>query len=129
MNRCTEWRGEHAAVTVNTVNYIDRLARYEDTGMEPEEIAGIIRAEAENGPLTRKDLLKMDGQPVWIEFIPDADGEQVKIWALVSVDPEDGEIFMLNSLGGSSAYEEVWADIRAIYRHPPEGRRRNGHGL
>lgn len=30
MKRCTEWRGEHAAVVDNHVNYIDRLARYED---------------------------------------------------------------------------------------------------
>lgn len=30
MSRCTEWRGRHAAVVDNHVNYIDRLARYED---------------------------------------------------------------------------------------------------
>lgn len=30
MSRCTEWRGPHAAVVDNHVNYIDRLARYED---------------------------------------------------------------------------------------------------
>lgn len=42
MNRCTEWRGEHAAVIARDVNYIDRLAQYEDTGMEPEEIAGLL---------------------------------------------------------------------------------------
>ena len=41
MNRCTEWRGEHAAVFDNRVNYIDRLAKYEDSGLEPEEIAGL----------------------------------------------------------------------------------------
>lgn len=41
MNRCTEWRGEHAAVSDNHVNYIDRLAKYEDSGLEPEEIAGL----------------------------------------------------------------------------------------
>lgn len=75
--------------------------------------------DQENEPLMREELLKMDGQPVWIEFIPDPDG-QVKIWALVSADPEDDEIFLRNSLGGSSAYEEVSSDIRAIYRRPPK---------
>lgn len=76
-------------------------------------------AEAEEKPLTLEELRRMDGQPVWIEFIPDFDGEQLKMWALVSVDENDGEVFLLNSIGGSSAYEEVWADIRAIYRRPP----------
>ena len=39
MERLTEWRGEHAAVVNNHANYIDRLAAYEDTGLEPEEVA------------------------------------------------------------------------------------------
>lgn len=30
MSRCTEWCGEHAAVVDNHVNYIDKLALYED---------------------------------------------------------------------------------------------------
>lgn len=30
MKRCTEWRGEHAVVVDNHVNYIDKLALYED---------------------------------------------------------------------------------------------------
>ena len=80
----------------------------------------MLPEQAKNEPLTRKQLQKMDGLPVWIEFIPEPDGEQLKMWALASVDPEDGEIFLLNKLGGSSAYEEVWADIQAIYSRPPE---------
>ncbi len=87
----------------------------------------IDQYEAEkNDPLTRKDLLKMGGQPVWIEFFPDPGEESIEIWALVSVDLENDEIFLLNALGGSSAYEEVCADIRAIYRHPPKKTRKNG---
>ena len=81
-----------------------------------------VQQEAEkNEPLKREQLCRMDGQPVWIEFYPDPGEEQVKIWALVSVDPDDGEIFLLNSLGGSSAYEEVWSDIEGIYRRPRKG--------
>lgn len=81
-------------------------------------ISALHTQQEENEPLTREQLQNMDGQPVWIEFYPDPGEEQVKIWALVSVDPDDGEIFLLNSLGGSSAYEEVWSDIKAIYRRP-----------
>lgn len=33
----TEWCGEHAAVVDNHVNYIDRLAEYEDSDMTPTE--------------------------------------------------------------------------------------------
>ena len=73
-----------------------------------------------NEPLTLEQLRKMDGEPVYIVFFPDADGEKLQFWALVAVD-EWGEIYLMNNLGGSSAYEEVWADIEAIYRRPPEG--------
>lgn len=41
MDRCTVWCGEHAAVYDHSVNYIDRLARYEDTGLTPEEVQRI----------------------------------------------------------------------------------------
>ena len=41
MERLTEWRGEHAAVVNHHVNYIDRLAAYEDTGLSPEEIGAL----------------------------------------------------------------------------------------
>lgn len=44
MDRCTEWRGEHAAVSDNHVNYIDRLAAYEDLGYGPEELAAFCAA-------------------------------------------------------------------------------------
>lgn len=30
MKRCTEWRNGHGAIIDNSVNYIDRLAEYED---------------------------------------------------------------------------------------------------
>lgn len=99
----------------------EQVALVHDVSLFPSvQPGGCVCAEqAEEKPLTMEALRKMDGQPVWIEFIPDADGEQLKMWALVSVDENDGEVFLLNSIGGSSAYEEVWADIRAIYRRPP----------
>lgn len=96
-----------------------RLFRYEDTGLEPEEIMQLAAPEP-NDPLTLEGLREMDGGPVWVVFTPDADGERLAMWALVSVDGEDDEIFLLNSIGWSSAYEEVWSDVEAIYRHKPE---------
>ena len=75
-----------------------------------------------NEPLTLDELREMDGEPVCIVFFPDPDGEKLQFWALVAVD-EWGEVYLMNNLGGSSAYEEVWADIEAIYRRPPKERR------
>lgn len=73
-----------------------------------------------NEPLTSDELRKMDGEPVYIVFSPDVDGEKPQFWALVAVD-EWGEVYLMNNLGGSSAYEEAWANIEAIYRRPPHG--------
>lgn len=73
-----------------------------------------------NEPLSIEQLLEMDGEPVYIVFSPDSDGVKLQFWALVAVD-EWGEIYLMNNLGGSSAYEEVWANIEAIYRRSPEG--------
>ena len=73
-----------------------------------------------NEPLTSDELRQMDGEPVYIVFFPDTDGEKLQFWALVAVD-EWGEVYLMNNLGGSSAYEEVWANIEAVYRRPPEG--------
>ncbi len=77
------------------------------------------QAEAENKPLTLDELRKMDGEPVWIVFTPNADEESLAMWALVSANDEEREVFLLNNTGGSAAYEEVWADIKAIYRYKP----------
>ncbi len=82
-----------------------------------------LRAQDEaekNDPLTLEQLREMDGEPVWIVFTPDADGERPAMWALVSADDENKEIFLLNSIGGASAYAEIWADVEAIYRRRPE---------
>ena len=73
-----------------------------------------------NEPLTLDELREMDGEPEYIVFSPDADGEKLQFWALVAVD-KWGEVYLMNNLGGSSAYEEAWANIEAIYRRPPVG--------
>ena len=85
-----------------------------------DDIDSIPTLTPPNEPLTSDELRQMDGEPVYIAFLPDADGEKTAFWALVAVD-EWGEVYLMNNLGGSSAYEEAWADIEAIYRRPPEG--------
>lgn len=89
-------------------------------GHTPDEaIRRIGTLTPPNEPLTIEQLREMDGEPVYIVFLPDVGGEKLQFWALVAVD-EWGEVYLMNNLGGSSAYEEAWADIEAIYRHPPE---------
>lgn len=73
-----------------------------------------------NNPLTIEELREMDGEPVYVVFLPDVGGEQLEMWALVRTD-KWGEVYLMNNLGGSSTYEEVWAELEAIYRRKPEG--------
>ena len=42
----------------------DKLFRYENTGLEPEEIMALIAPP--NAPLTLEELREMDGEPVWV---------------------------------------------------------------
>lgn len=71
-------------------------------------------------PLTLEQLREMDGEPVYIIFLPDVTGEKLQFWALVDVDTF-GDVNLTNNLGGSSPYEEAMENIEAIYRRPPEG--------
>lgn len=88
-------------------------------GHTPDEaIRRIGTLTPPNDPLTIEELREMDGEPVYIVFLPDIDGEKLQFWVLVAVD-EWGEIYLMNNLGGSSTYEEAWANIEAIYRRPP----------
>lgn len=73
-----------------------------------------------NDSLTLEELREMNGEPVWVVFTPDADGERLTIWALVSVDEENDEVFLQNSIGGRPSYEEVQEKVEAIYRRRPE---------
>ena len=43
---------------------MDRLAAYEDTGLEPEEIAALIAPP--NPPLTLEELREMSWEPAWV---------------------------------------------------------------
>lgn len=74
-----------------------------------------------NEPLTLDELLKMDGQPVYVVFRPDNSGDKPQFWALVSADKQHDEVYLLDSMGGAGSYDEIWANLEAIYRRPPEG--------
>ena len=75
-----------------------------------------------NEPLTIEELLKMDGEPVYVVFMPDSSGERSQSWALVNVDEKYGEVYLVDSIPGASCYyDEIWADLEGIYRRPPEG--------
>ena len=74
-----------------------------------------------NEPLTLDELLKMDGEPVYVVFRPDNSGDKPQFWALVSADKQHDEVYLLDSMGGAGSYDEIWANLEAIYRRPPEG--------
>lgn len=74
-----------------------------------------------NEPLTLDELLTMDGGPVYVVFRPDNSGDKPQFWALVSADKQHDEVYLLDSMGGAGSYDEIWANLEAIYRRPPEG--------
>lgn len=86
-------------------------------------LAGLIdEMNPPNEPLTLDELLKMDGEPVYVVFRPDGSGEKPQSWALVNVDEKYGEVYLVDSIPGASCYyDEIWADLEGIYRRPPEG--------
>ena len=73
-----------------------------------------------NVTLTLDELRKMDGEPVYIVFSPDVDGEKLQFWALVSVDEWD-DVYLANKDEWAFNYEEFLEDVEGIYRRPPEG--------
>ena len=73
-----------------------------------------------NEPLTLDEILKMDGEPVYIVFSPDVDGEKLQFWALVAVDEGD-DVYLANKDEWAFNYEEFLEDVEAIYRRQPEG--------
>lgn len=117
---------------------IDRLAAYEDTGLEPEEIKEVQEAmapipfgrfrdimEAEragrlvlpsepNAPLTLEELREMDGEPVWVVS---RDGRNESCWMLVDVEYE----LCREAHGGMAVFENNGKTWLAYRRKPEEG--------
>lgn len=63
------------------VHLRDRLKRYEDTGLMPDDVERLA-AQEPNAPLTLEELRGMDGEPVW--------NDTMKKWALVDLGWEFG---------------------------------------
>lgn len=99
------------------------LRAYAATTDNAELAADIINwvGAEPNEPLTIEQLLKMDGEPVYVVFRPDNSGDKPQFWALVSADKQHDEVYLLDSMGGVGSHDEIWANLEAIYRRPPEG--------
>ena len=113
---------------------INRLAAYEDTGLDPEEInsvfihsvieenkrfAELAQAEKDgrlvvlppNDPLTLEALREMDGEPVWICDPDGSDG----MWALVDLEYE-----LCRTAKGGIAIFDTYGKTWLAYRRKPE---------
>lgn len=86
---------------------IDRLAAYEDTGFEPEEIMVLIAPP--NPPLTLEELQEMDGEPVYIVDSERPDNSGWEICNSLLTDP-------WNNCDNVAAYGKTWL----AYRRKPE---------
>lgn len=88
---------------------ISRLAAYEDTGLTPEEIMGLIALP--NPPLTIEDLRGIYGEPVW------CGPYEWKVCYGVS----DFRGYLCLELGGGEAISLVgYGDSWKAYRRKPE---------
>lgn len=102
---------------------IDRLAAYEDTGLEPEEIESIkslcLGGEhyvlgflpPPNDPLTLEELREMDGEPVydWMGYE----------WFVVS-EVTDDEVIMTDGTVFDIDEDSVNSAVGRFYRRKPE---------
>lgn len=118
---------------------IDRLAAYEDTGLEPEEIvdlrrawdmyggedginkmiAGIQRKAPNNEPLTLEELLEMDGEPVYMYAANHFNG-RYGFWNIVGkFEKQLGGILFSGRMTGLFSCED-YGDTWLAYRMNPE---------
>ena len=74
-----------------------------------------------NEPLSIEQLREMDGEPVYVVFLPDIDGEKLQFWALVAVD-EWNDVYLANKEGWAFNYEKFLEDVEGIYRRPRDRR-------
>lgn len=105
---------------------IARLAKYEDTGLEPEEVHALISPP--NYPLTLEELREMDGEPVWV-----APTRESKNWWVPSTifwkrPKMDTGWWMLVNAEEEKCFESHWASAYfseygknwVAYRRKPE---------
>lgn len=100
----------------------DRLAAYEDTGLEPEEVVDLQRAwdmyggeegitamltPPPNAPLTLEELQGMDGEPVWVI---QPDNILPPFWGVV--DAKGGTVVGVLYCGTFEDYDTEWLAYR-----------------
>lgn len=109
--RPVSFEAEHSAVLLSDVSKMMREWVERQPTLTPP-----------NEPLTLDELRQMDGEPVYVVFMPDSSGKRSQSWALVNVDKKYGEVYLVDSIPGASCYyDEIWANLEAIYRRPPGG--------
>ena len=102
---------------------IDRLAAYEDIGLEPEEIMALIQQQP-NDPLNLEELREMYGEPVWIEFINNRAKSRYRIIHVLS----DISIIFKEYNKEFGPYDHLflghYGKTWLAYRRKPEGAKR-----
>lgn len=120
MDRLTkrDFKGRVVLKDSNGWDAVEKLAAYEDTGLEPERVAAAIEALKEkierekNEPLTFDELRRMRGKPVWVQ---PPDMPEYGRWAIVRGAGEfngDKMLFIENDFT-CREYGRVWL----AYRH------------
>lgn len=83
-----------------------RLAAYEDTGLEPEEIRALISLP--NAPLTLDELREMAGEPVWFS----CDFSQTYRWRVILSVTKEIVYFTDRGHGNAKDYGVTWLAYR-----------------
>ena len=95
-----------------------KLSRYEDTGLEPEEVMALA-APQPTAPLTLEELREMDRDWVWIEWIGGyLDGIKKYINGFGFVLAPEGYAKVIETKFLLDAYGKTWLAYR---RKPEEG--------
>lgn len=109
------------------VDVFERLASYEDIGLEPEEIGALIPPP--NNPLTLNQLRKMDGEPVWVKVSENWRKSGVKGgWRLVRLHKSDDRIRIYTydtHFGPTFLAEQDYGQSWIAYRRKLEGDKDN----
>ena len=94
----------------------DKLFRYENTGLEPEEIMALIAPP--NAPLTLEELREMDGEPVWVVEL----NGYPPHWGLVYWRRKNKRniVYVTTNNGASICAEAFLTAGGKIYRRRPE---------
>lgn len=92
---------------------LKRLAAYEDTGLEPEELMALVSQQ--NKPLTLEELFDLDQEPVWVHYFG-CQAFHKSAWAFVCA--KHG--YCETARGGIERFEMYGKAWIAYHRKPEE---------